>query len=103
MDVREAARPAAGREHSSPSKAASPKKRVSICLVLAFAVPQQQDRLPVTPAPEVPGLGASQSPTAQAETTPAAVCGGPVEPLRPGCLPLGRMAQTEGKEAEGWV
>lgn len=74
-----------GSEHSSPSKAASPKKRVSICLVLTFAVPQQQDRLPVTPVPEVPGLGASQSPTAQAEATPA------------------RMAQTEGKEVGGWV
>lgn len=34
-----------GREHSSPNKAASPKRHVAICLVLAFAVPQQQDRL----------------------------------------------------------
>lgn len=34
-----------GSKRSSLSKAASPKRRVSVCLVLTFAVPQQQDCL----------------------------------------------------------
>ena len=55
--------------------------------------------LPVTPVPEALGLSAPRSPAAQAETTPAAVCRGPVPPLCPDCLPLGRRAQREGKGA----
>jgi len=80
-----------GREHTSPSKAVSPKRRVSICLVLTVAVPQHQYCLSpqsrrhwdsAYPTPLLPG----------AEMMLAAVCEGPVPPLCPGCPLLGRRA-----------
>lgn len=52
---------------------------------------------PITPFPVVLGLSAPWSPDTRAEAMPAAMRRGPVPPLCPDSVPLGRRAQGEGR------